>query len=171
MAEGTWKIWLSWKVLRVKHIIWYTLPLCWESNISYDTQYISSAWSEQTRITCQTQRSNHLSTEPCCSILWPTLTGRVLLITHPCRGEVGVSGQLLTAAGQFTEGDGHLSRLEVQQTCLVDHMTQQFWEVGGTAYQLEFCTPDVGRHLNQLAALEKKQREHWWQIVTKLLHV
>ena len=89
-----------------------------------------------------------------------TRTDIVLVLTEAGGGEVGVPRELLCAAADLAEGDGHLARLQVQQARLVDHVAQQLRQERRAPDDLELRPPDVRRHLHQLAALKHQQNEN-----------
>lgn len=74
-----------------------------------------------------------------------TLTGSNLsiFIKMACRCEVGVPGQWLIDRVEGGDGDGHLSGLEVQQTGLVQNITQVLRQERGQTRQLELCPPNI----------------------------
>lgn len=74
-----------------------------------------------------------------------TLTGSNLsiFIKMACRCEVGVPGQWLIDRIEGGDGDGHLSGLEVQQTGLVQNITQVLRQERGQTRQLELCPPNI----------------------------
>ena len=82
----------------------------------------------------------------------------LILIAGTGRGEVGVPGQGLHAAGDALQVDCHLAGLQVQQAGLVHHVAQSAGQVGCHARDLELGAPDVGCDLNQLVALLKGRR-------------
>jgi hypothetical protein len=88
----------------------------------------------------------------------PILTWSVfsLLLALPGGGKVGVSGQWLVDGIEGGDCDGHLARLEVKETSLIQDVPEVIWKERRQPRQLELGPPYIGGHLHQLVTLKNK---------------